>query len=119
MSENLRRIHNINEIRNRYLAVPIFVLAYLSLVALLFLPYRGRIVFAFLLNLFFNRWRVYGEYLSRWLLNPLRILHMAAAYFLIFLPYGICRKILGGRKTTGWNENPPPTTSSETMFRQS
>jgi hypothetical protein len=98
VSKALEKIHNINPLFNRIFSVPIFIGAWITLVVYLFLPYALRIVFALLINLFFNRPIVYLNYFARFIARPLHLFWTSVLYFVFFGAYAIIGSVFGLRR---------------------
>jgi hypothetical protein len=92
-SRNIKRIHNINEKFNRLFSHPLYVGAFLILCILFVLPYYGRLFVALLINVFFNRFIIYLNYISRLIIKPIHFIQVGVFYYILFGSIAMVYKI--------------------------
>lgn len=100
--EIMERSHNINFKFNKIFSGPLFIIAWLMTVILLFSPYWLRTAIAFLVNFFFNRPVVYHFYFFEKIGKKMNLIVITAFYFFIFGLYAILYKIRGNKPNAGW-----------------
>lgn len=102
------KIHHINRRFNRVFSKPVYYFAQAVTLINFVLPYSLRIVFAFAINLFFNRPIVYLNFLGRKIGKNINFVVISFSYFVIFGMYaGFCRFFFlrrsGRREGQGWS----------------
>jgi len=87
------RIHHINTFWNKRLAPVLYLLSAFSVFLLTILPYRGRVAFAFFVNIFFNRPVVYWNIISEKISKRFNLVFFFFFYFFVLGVYVFFLKI--------------------------
>ena len=111
------RIHHINHLFNRLFSVPLYLFSWAIVCLLVLMPYTGRLVIAFLINLVFNRPRVYLNYFSRMVARPLNMISTVVFYIGFFGIYSVIGRVFaftrrcfgGGKVRSNWHPAAKPT----------
>ncbi len=110
MPENaFERIHHINRTFNRVFSKPVYYFAKAVTLINFVLPYSLRIVFAFAINLFFNRPVVYLNFFAQKIGKNINFVVISFFYLVVLGVYAGFYKFslfwrAGGRKGQGWND---------------
>ena len=120
------KIHHINRKFNKVFSKPVYYFAKVVTLINFVLPYSLRIVFAFAINLFFNRPIVYLNFFARKIGKNINFVVISFFYLIVLGMYaGFYRFFLlwrsGGRKGQGWSDviEPQQDGSIEDHFYQS
>lgn len=89
----IEKIHNIHPGFNRFFDKPLFIAAAFITLIVFISPYWARIVLAFLINLFFNRPKVYLNWLALRIASPLQWMMFVLFYLTFFGVYAIIYKV--------------------------
>lgn len=110
------KIHNISPQFNKIFSGPLFVFSCFVVALMMVLPYRGRIVLALLINVFFNRPIIYLNYFARYLAKPFVVIHLGVFYFLIIGVHAFILVIFG-KSMRGWSKSPPSTSIEDAKYQ--
>lgn len=103
------KIHHINRKFNRVFSKPVYYFAQAVTFINFVLPYSLRIVFAFAINLFFNRPIVYLNFFTQKIGKNINFVVISFFYFIVLGIYaGFYRFFIlwrsGGRESQRWND---------------
>ncbi|MCC6277599.1 MAG: hypothetical protein IT289_06775 [Oligoflexia bacterium] len=118
--KDILRIHHISQTFNRIFHWPLFFAGALVVILLLVLPYWGRIVLAFIINILFNRLTVYLTYFSKLIIKPMNWIHSGVIYFLLFGLTALGWKLTRRRTldtSTNWNSSVRNTQPNDCRFQ--
>lgn len=84
MNSEIYKIHNINSALNRFFGPLIYIFATIVVLLLVLLPYRGRLLLALIINIFFNRPTVYINFIAQKISFPLQKINVFFLYSFLF-----------------------------------
>lgn len=103
------RIHNIDRKFNAVFTWPIYYFAKAVTVINFLLPYSLRIVFAFLINIFFNRPVVYLNFFAKKIGKKVNFVVTGIIYFTLFGVYAVLYRFVHVwrfvKKETAWEDS--------------
>lgn len=124
-TDAFEKIHNIDRKFNALFSRPIYYFAKAVTVISFLLPYGLRIVFAFLINIFFNRPVVYLDFFAKKIGKKVNFVVVGIIYFALFGVYSVFYRFIhlwrSVKKETVWEDFPehPPKVILEDYFYQS
>jgi len=96
------RIHKIDWKFNKFFSKPLYLLSILITYTQSILPYSGRMILAYLINIFFNRPTVYLNIFAEKIWKRMHFIILLVFYFSFFWIYAIFYKIF---KFFFWKKN--------------
>lgn len=110
MSESaFEKIHHINRRFNRVFSKPVYYFAKTVTIINFVLPYFLRIVFAFAINLFFNRPIIYLNFFAKKIGKNINFVVISFFYIVALGVYSVFYRFFllwrsGGRERRGWSD---------------
>lgn len=103
------KIHHINRRFNRVFSKPVYYFAKAVTIINFVLPYSLRIVFAFVINLFFNRPIIYLNFFAKKIGKNINFVVISFFYIVALGVYAVFYRFFllwrsGGRERRGWSD---------------